>query len=59
MMEGYNLYDARNANLRHLEHELIASRLDTLVRGLPTRIWSSEQRFRRNRAEETILRKMS
>tara|TARA_Y100000589_G_scaffold271512_1_gene264225 strand:- start:16789 stop:21762 length:4974 start_codon:yes stop_codon:yes gene_type:complete len=42
MLEGYNLYDARNANLRHLEHELIASRLDTLVRGLPTRIWSSD-----------------
>ena len=42
LMEGYNLYDARNANLRHLEHELIASRLDTLVRGLPTRIWSAE-----------------
>ena len=42
LMEGYNLYDAGNANLRHLEHELIASRLDTLVRGLPTRIWSSD-----------------
>lgn len=43
MLEGYNLYDARNANLRHLEHELIASRLDALVRGSPTRIWSAEE----------------
>lgn len=42
MMEGYNLYDAGNANLRHLEHELIASRLDALVRGLSTQIWSVE-----------------
>ena len=42
LMEGYNLFDAGNANLRHLEHELIASRLDALVRGSPTRIWSSE-----------------
>ena len=54
-MEGYNLYDARNANLRHLEHELIASRLDTLVRGLPTRIWSAENaEYIQIEAEEKI-----
>ncbi len=42
LTQGYNLFDAGNANLRHLEHELIASRLDTLVRGSATRIWSSD-----------------
>ena len=42
LAQGYNLFDARNANLRHLEHELIASRLDALVRGSSTRIWSSD-----------------
>ena len=41
LTQGYNLFDARNTNLRHLEHELIASRLDSLVRGAATRIWSS------------------
>ena len=55
LMEGYNLYDARNANLRHLEHELIASRLDTLVRGLPARIWSAENaEYIQIEAEEKI-----
>ena len=55
LMEGYNLFDAGNANLRHLEHELIASRLDALVRGSPTRIWSSEDAaFIEIEPEETI-----
>jgi ATP-dependent exoDNAse (exonuclease V) beta subunit len=55
LTQGYNLFDALSANLRHLEHELIASRLDALVRGLATRIWSSEhQTFVELEAEEPI-----
>ena len=55
LTQGYNLFDAENANLRHLEHELIASRLDALVRGSPTRIWSSvNQDFVELEAEEPI-----
>ena len=56
LTEGYNLFDAGNANLRHLEHELIASRLDALVRGSPTRIWSTEaEDFVEVEPEEPIL----
>ena len=50
------MFDAGNANLRHLEHELIASRLDALVRGSPTRIWSTEaEDFVEVEPEEPIL----
>ena len=56
LTQGYNLFDAGNANLRHLEHELIASRLDALVRGSPTRIWSTEaEDFVEVEPEEPIL----
>ena len=55
MSEGYNLFDAGSANLRHLEHELIAARLHSLVRGSPTRIWSSVQaQYVEIEPEETI-----
>ena len=40
---GYHLFDSESANPRHLEHELIAARLDTLVRGHATKLWSSEE----------------
>ena len=40
---GYHLFDSESANPRHLEHELIAARLDSLVRGYATRLWSTEE----------------
>ena len=40
---GYHLFDSESANPRHLEHELIAARLDSLVRGHATKLWSSEE----------------
>ena len=53
--KGYNLFDAENANLRHLEHELIASRLESLVRGSTTRIWSAKNHeFVEIEAEDAI-----
>ena len=40
---GYHLFDSESANPRHLEHELIAARLDSLVRGHATKLWSAEE----------------
>ena len=55
LTQGYSLFDAENANLRHLEHELIASRLESLVRGSTTQIWSSEVNdYVQIESEETI-----